>query len=165
MAVIRTKAAVIAGAITASEEASTSDQLALGSNVAGTPTTTTFVSTQAQADALAAYLASTSATDAPLVRITLDNDTTTRLQQIRDVELNDRVIATEAITGGTLDGFVEQVTHRITNGGLKHECELVIGARTRMVGIYSPDSGDQYELSTYTADSPTEPPPNATYGF
>ena len=165
MAVIRTKAAVIAGAITASEEASTSDQLALGSNVAGTPTTTTFVSTQAQADALAAYLASTSATDAPLVRITLDNDTTTRLQQIRDVELNDRVIATEAITGGTLDGFVEQVTHRITNGGLKHECELVIGARTRMVGIYSPDSGDQYELSTYTADSPTEPPPYATYGF
>jgi hypothetical protein len=165
VAVIRTKAAVIAGAITASEEASTSDQLALGSNVAGTPTTTTFVSTQAQADALAAYLASTSATDAPLVRITLDNDTTTRLQQIRDVELNDRVIATEAITGGTLDGFVEQVTHRITNGGLKHECELVIGARTRMVGIYSPDSGDQYELSTYTADSPTEPPPYATYGF
>jgi hypothetical protein len=165
VAVIRTKAAVIAGAITASEEASTSDQIALGSNVAGTPTTTTFVSTQAQADALAAYLASTSATDAPLVRITLDNDTTTRLQQIRDVELNDRVIATEAITGGTLDGFVEQVTHRITNGGLKHECELVIGARTRMVGIYSPDSGDQYELSTYTADSPTEPPPYATYGF
>jgi hypothetical protein len=165
VAVIRTKAAVIAGAITASEEAPTSDQLALGSNVAGTPTTTTFVSTQAQADALAAYLASTSATDAPLVRITLDNDSTTRLQQIRDVELNDRVIATEAITGGTLDGFVEQVTHRITNGGLKHECELVIGARTRMVGIYSASSLDAYSLSTYSAANPTEPPPYATYGF
>ena len=121
--------------------------------------------TQAQADALAAYLASTSATEAPLVRITLDNDSTTRLQQIRDVELNDRVIATEAITGGTLDGFVEQVTHRITNGGLRHECELVIGARTRMVGIYSASAGDAYSLSTYTADSPTEPPPYATYGF
>jgi hypothetical protein len=165
VAIIRTRAVVISGAIAATEDASTADQLSLGSNVASAPTTTSFVDTQEEADNLAGYLAATAATEAPLVKITLDADSTTRLEQMRDVELNDRVIATEAITGGTLDGFVEQVTHRITNGGLRHECELVVGARTRMVGIYSPDSGDQYELATYSADNPAEPPPYATYGF
>lgn len=165
MAIIRTRAAVISGTITATEDASASDQLALGQNVTSAPTTTAFVGTQSSADALAAYLASTSATDAPLVRITLDNDSSLRLSQMRDVELNARVIATESITGATLDGFVEQVTHRITNGGLRHECELVVGARTRMVGVYSASAGDAYSLSTYSAASPTEPPPYATYGF
>lgn len=166
MAVIRTRSVVVSGAITATEDASVADQLVTGTAVTSAPTESAFVGTQSAADNLAAYLAATAATDAPLVRITLDNDSTTRLEQMRDVELNDRVIATEAITGGTLDGFVEQVTHRITNGGLKHECELVIGARTRMVGIYSADSpADPYDLSTYSADDPTEPPPYATYGF
>lgn len=166
MAILRTRSIVVSGAIAATEDASTEDQLTLGSNVASAPTATSFIDTQAEADNLAGYLASTAATDAPLVRITLDNDSTTRLEQMRDVELNDRVIATEQITGGTLDGFVEQVTHRITNGGLLHECELVIGARTRMVGVYSPDSPDDpYDLSTYSADDPSEPPPYATYGF
>lgn len=166
MAILRTRSAVRGVAVTSVEDASTADQLTLGSNVTSAPTETSFISTQAAADNLAGYLASTAATDAPLVRITLDNESTTRLAQMRDVELNDRVIATEAITGGTLDGFVEQITHRITNGGLRHECELVIGARTRMVGVYSPDSpADPYDLSTYSADDPSEPPPYATYGF
>ena len=166
MAILRTRSVVVSGVIAATEDASTEDQLNLGSNVTSAPTATSFIDTQAEADNLAGYLASTAATDAPLVRITLDNDSTTRLEQMRDVELNDRVIATEAITGGTMDGFVEQVTHRITNGGLLHECELVIGARTRMVGVYSPDSPDDpYDLSTYSADDPSEPPPYATYGF
>lgn len=165
MGLLRTRSAVIGDAVSAVEDAPTTDQLTLGSNVASAPTATSFISTQAAADNLAAYLAATSATDAPLVRITLDNDSTLRLSQIRDVELNDRIIATESITGATLDGFVEQVTHRITNGGLKHECELVIGARTRMVGIYSASASDAYSLSTYSADDPSEPPPYATYGF
>lgn len=169
MAVIRTRAAVVAGAITASDDATSGDQLTYGTNVAAEPTTTTFISTQAAADNLAAYLANTSASDAPLVRITLDNDSTARLVSIRDVDLGQRIIATESITGATLDGFVEQVTHRITNGGLKHECELVIGARTRMVGVYSPGTDPEgatvYELSAYSAANPAEPPPYATYGF
>lgn len=167
MAIIRTRSAVVSlsSTVTATEDAPTADQLNLGSNVTGAPTQTSYVTTQAAAEALASYLASTAATDAPLVRITLDNDSSLRLSQMRDIELNSRVIATESITGATLDGFVEQITHRITNGGLRHECELVIGARTRMVGIYSASAGDAYGLSTYTADSPSEPPPYATYGF
>jgi len=164
VALIRTSSTVVGTGVTSLESGSTSDTLTFG-DVTSAPTTSSFITTQAAADALASYLASTSNTDAPIVRIKLDNDSDVRLQVIRDLELNQRVVATEAITGAEVDGFVEQLTHKITAGGLRHELEIVLGARTRMVGIYSPDSGDQYELSTYTADSPTEPPPYATYGF
>ena len=164
MALIRTSSTVVGTGVTSVESGSTSDTLTFG-DVTSAPTTSSFITTQAAADALASYLASTSNTDAPIVRIKLDNDSDVRLQVIRDLELNQRVVATEAITGAEVDGFVEQLTHKITAGGLRHELEIVLGARTRMVGIYSPDSSDQYELSTYTADSPTEPPPYATYGF
>ncbi len=165
MALIRTSSRVVGTGVTSLESGSASDTLTFG-DVTSAPTATTFITTQAAADALASYLASTSNTDAPIVRIKLDNDSDVRLQVIRDLELNQRVVATEAITGAEVDGFVEQITHKITAGGLRHELEIVLGARTRMVGIYSPDSpADPYELSTYTADSPTEPPPYATYGF
>ena len=163
---LRTASVVVTPTLDATATATTSDELTFGTNVTGSAaTSTTFIDAQADADALAAYLVATSATDQPIVRIVLDNDSDERLAVIRDLELNQRIVATESVTGATLDGFVEQVTHKITNGGLKHECEIVVGARTRMVGIYSPDSGDQYELATYAADSPSEPPPYATYGF
>ena len=165
MALIRTSSRVVGTGVTSLESGSTTDTLTFG-DVTSAPTQTTFITTQAAADALAAYLASTSNTDAPIVRIKLDNDTDARLQVIRDLALNQRVIATEAITGAEVDGFVEQLTHRITAGGLRHELEIVLGARTRMVGVYSPDDpAEQYDLSTYTADNPAEPPPYATYGF
>ena len=166
MAIIRTRTVLVSGAVTAAESSTVSDELTYGASTTGAPVTTSFVGTQTTADALASYLANTSATDAPLVRIRLDNDTDARLAIMRDLELGQRVIATEAITGATVDGFVEQITHKITAGGLWHEMEIVLGARTRMVGVYSPDSpADPYELSTYSADDPSEPPPYATYGF
>jgi hypothetical protein len=166
MAIIRTRTVLVSGAVTATETGTVSDELTYGASTTGAPVTTSFVGTQSTADALASYLANTGATDAPLVRIRLDNDTDARLAIMRDLELGQRVIATEAITGATVDGFVEQITHKITAGGLRHELEIVLGARTRMVGIYSPDSpADPYELSTYSADDPSEPPPYATYGF
>jgi hypothetical protein len=162
---IRTRSAVIGTGVSAVETATTTDTLTFG-DVASAPVETTFITTQATADALAAYLANTGQAEAPLVRIRIDNDSDARLAVLRDLELGQRVIAIESVTGAEVDGFVEQMTHRIRSGGLRHECELVIGARTRMVGIYSPDSpADPYSLSTYTADSPTEPPPYATYGF
>lgn len=165
MGLIRTRSTVVAPTVTSTESAGTSDTLTFG-GVTSAPTETTFVATQASADALASYLASTSNTDAPIVRIKIDNDSDARLQVIRDLELNQRLVATEAITGAEVDGFVEQITHKITAGGLRHELEIVVGARTRMVGVYSPDSpADPYDLSTYTADNPAEPPPYATYGF
>jgi hypothetical protein len=166
VAIIRTKTVVVSGAVTSTEFGTISDELTNGASTTGAPVTTSFVGTQSTADALASYLANTGATESPLVRIRLDNDSDARLAIMRDLELGQRVIATEAITGAEVDGFVEQITHKITAGGLRHELEIVLGARTRMVGIYSPDSpADPYDLSTYTADSPTEPPPYATYGF
>ncbi len=164
MGLIRTRSAVIGTGVTATDTATTSDTLKFG-KVSSAPTETTFVTTQATADALAAYLANTGQAEAPLVRIRLDNDSDARLAVLRDLELGQRVLAIESITGAEVDGFVEQMTHRIRAGGLRHECEIVLSARTRMVGIYSPDTGTTYSLSTYTADSPTEPPPYATYGF
>jgi hypothetical protein len=169
VAIIRTKTVVVAGALTATESGTVSDELTYGASTTGAAVTTSFVATQATADALASYLANTSTTDAPLVRIRLDNDSDARLAIMRDLELGQRVIATEAITGATVDGFVEQLTHRITEGGLRHECEIVLTARTRMVGVYSPGTdpvgATVYALSAYTADNPAEPPPYATYGF
>jgi hypothetical protein len=165
VALLRTASTVTTPTVTSTETAGTVDVLTYG-DLTSAPTTTTFIADQNTADALAAYLASTSAADAPIVRIKLDNDSDARLEVMRDLELNQRVIATEAITGAQVDGFVEQITHKITAGGLRHELEIVVGARTRMVGVYSPDSpADPYDLSVYAADNPAEPPPYATYGF
>ncbi len=165
MALLRTASTVTTPTVRSTETAGSADVLTYG-DVTSAPTATTFIADQNTADALAAYLASTSAADAPIVRIKLDNDSDARLEIMRDLELNQRVIATEAITGAQVDGFVEQITHKITAGGLRHEMEIVLGARTRMVGVYSPDSpADPYDLSAYAADNPAEPPPYATYGF
>lgn len=171
MALLRTAATITTtgGALLSEKAASTTTQLVFGSGIEGATVSTPIVTTAASADALAAYLANTTDATSPLVAITLDNDTDARLATIRDLDLNQRVSATESITGATLDGFVEQITHKITNGGLLHECSLKVSARTRMVGIYSPGTNPAgatvYALSAYTAASPTEPPPYATYGF
>lgn len=168
MALIRTKSTVVAPTVSATDTSTTADVLTFGT-VTSEPTTTTFVATQATADALAAYLANTGQAEAPLVRIRLDNDTDARLDIMRDLELGQRVLAIESITGAEVDGFVEQITHRVRNGGLRHECEIVLSARTRMVGVYSPGTNPTgatvYALSAYTAADPEEPPPYATYGF
>jgi hypothetical protein len=170
MALLRTAATVVnaAGTELAYKTASVDTSLVYGSGIEGATVQTPVVNAT-NADALAAYLANTTDATSPLVTITLDNDTDARLAVIRDLDLNQRVSATESITGATLDGFVEQITHKITNGGLLHECSLKVSARTRMVGVYSPGTDPAgatvYALSAYTAASPTEPPPYATYGF
>jgi hypothetical protein len=170
VALIRTAATVVntSGTTLASQTADVSTALVYGSGIQSATIQTPVVDATT-ADALASYLANTTDATSPLVAITLDNDTDARLATIRDLDLNQRVSATESITGATLDGFVEQITHKITNGGLLHECSLKVSARTRMVGIYSPGTDPAgatvYALSAYTAASPTEPPPYATYGF
>lgn len=171
MALIRTAATVAnytTGAELSYKTAATGTELVYGAGIEGSPVSSPVV-TAANADALAAYLANTTDATSPLVGITLENDGDTRAAIIRDIELNQRLTATESVTGATLDGFIEQVTHRITNAGLRHTCEVKVSARTRMVGIYSPGTdpvgASVYALSAYTAANPTEPPPYATYGF
>jgi hypothetical protein len=172
MALLRTATTVAnytSGTKLSNKTASTRTELVFGAGVEGAVVSTPVVTTAASADALASYLANTTDATSPLVTITLDNDSDARLAVIRDIELNQRVTATESVTGATLDGFVEQITHKITNAGLRHTCEVKVSARTRMVGIYSPGTNPAgatvYALSAYTAASPTEPPPYATYGF
>lgn len=157
--------ATVAAAITSSRAAPIDDVITYGTNLASDAIESTLIKTQASADALAAYLAGTQTQVPELVTFVLDNDSTTRLDQIRDIDLNDRITATEDVTGTTVDGFVEQIEHVITNGGNKHELRVMVSSRSRMVGVYSASSVDKYALSSYSADNPSEPPAYAVYGY
>lgn len=157
--------ATITATITSTKSASTQDVNTYGVNLAGDAIETTLVKTQVDADALAAYLAGTMVNVPELVGFTIDNDSSARLDQIRDIDLNDRISATESVTGTSVDGFVEQIEHVITNGGNKHTLRVLVSARSRMVGIYSASAADKYALSTYSSDSPKEPPAYAVYGY
>jgi hypothetical protein len=151
--------------LTSTKSASVADTTTYGVNLAGDAIETTLIKTQVAADALAAYLAGTMVNVSELVAYTIDNDSSARLDQIRDIDLNDRISATESVTGTTVDGFVEQIEHVITNGGNKHSLRVMVSARSRMMGVYSASSSDKYALSTYSANSPVEPPAYAVYGY
>jgi hypothetical protein len=170
--ILRTAATIAnptTGASLSYRGASVSDELIYGSGIESPAVSTPFVTTTTTADGLASYLANTSNAISPLVTIALDVDSDAQAAVVRDIDLNQRVYATESVTGTTLDAFVEQVTHRISNGGLSHTCTISVSARARMVGIYSPGTdpvgATVYALSAYTAANPAEPPPYATYGF
>lgn len=156
--------ATLTAAIVSTDAAPTTDVLKYGAGLAGDAIESTLIKTQATADNLAAYLSSVSTMVPELVTFTIDNDSSTRLDQIRDIDLNDRIVATEAVTGTTVDGFVESIEHIISNAGNKHELKIMVSARQRMIGIYS-TSGAPYALSLYSAANPVEPPPYAVYGY
>lgn len=117
---------------------------------------TAFLATDADADAVAAYLAGVNSAYPQLANIILDNETTTNLETIRDIDLSDRISATESVTNAELDAFVEQIEHRITNGGLKHELRLLVSSRARLTGIFADDAdaGDPDIFSQFTDDPP-----------
>lgn len=172
MGILRTATTIAnptTGAGLSYKTADRSAELTYGSGIESPAISTPVINSTAAADALAAYLANTSNAASPLVSITLDVDSDARAAIIRDIDLNQRVYATESVTGTTLDAFVEQVTHRISQGGLSHTCTISVTARARMVGVYSPGTDPAgatiYDLSTYSAANPAEPPPYATYGF
>lgn len=157
--------ATVTASVTSTKSAPTTDTTLYGVNLSGAAIETTLIKTQVGADALAAYLAGTMVNVPELVGFTIDNDSSARLDQIRDLDLNDRVTATESVTGTTVDGFVEQIEHVITNAGNKHTLRVLVSARSRMMGVYSTSSVDKYALSTYSSDSPSEPPAYAVYGY
>lgn len=157
--------AVVSSNFTSSKSAPTADVLTYGAGLASDAIESTLIKTQVAADDLAAYLAGTQTSLPELVSFVIDNDSSARLDQIRDIDLNDRISATENVTGTTVDGFVEQIEHVITNAGNKHTLRLLVSSRTRMVGIFSPDSGTRYSLSTWVSDSQTEPPAYAVFGY
>lgn len=157
--------ATVSASVTSSRSAPISDVLTFGTGLASDAIESTLIKTQVAADDLAAYLAGTQTTVPELVSFVLDNESSTRLDQIRDIDLNDRISATEAVTGTTVDGFVEQIEHVITNGGNKHELRVMVSSRMRMIGIFSNTVGDAYSLSTFSADNPVEPPACAVFGY
>jgi hypothetical protein len=87
----------------------------------------------------------------------IDNESEENLEVMRDIDLSDRLVAIESVTGAELDSFVEQIEHRITNGGLRHELRVLVSSRARLTGIFADDAdaGDPDVFSQFT-DTPPE---------
>ena len=141
-------------ASTSTRTASFEDSLAYGVELAGPAIETVLLGTTAAAEDVAAYLAGVNSAYPQLATITVQNDNDTRGAFIRDVDLNDRVLASENVTNTTLDSFVEQIEHRITNGGLNHELRLLVSARGRSIGIFTSDASTPDIFSQFVNDPP-----------
>lgn len=145
--------------------APSADVTAVG-DFGGQPIETAFLANVADGDAVAAYLAGVNSAYPQLATIMLDNETTSNLETMRDIDLSDRISATESVTNAVLDAFVEQVEHRISNGGLKHELRLLVSSRARLTGIFADDAdeSDPDIFSEFT-DTPPEGLAFAVFGY
>lgn len=139
---------------TTSRSAAAADTLVYGTELAGSAIETVLLPAVADAENVAAYLAGVNSAYPQLAEIIVQNDNDTRGAFIRDVDLNDRVVATESVTNASLDGFVEQIEHRITNGGLKHELKVLVSARGRSIGLFTSDSSTPDIFSQFVLDPP-----------
>lgn len=145
--------------------AASADLIVVG-DFAGKPIETAFLATEADAEAVAAYLAGVNSAYPQLANVMLDNETDTNLETIRDVDLSDRVLAVESVTGAELDCFVEQIEHRITNGGLKHELRLLVSSRARLTGIFADDADeDDPDVFSQFTDTPPVGFNYAVFGY
>lgn len=132
----------------------------------GQPIETAFLATDADAEDVAAYLAGVNSAYPQLGTIMLDNETTSNLETMRDIDLSDRISATESVTNAELDAFVEQIEHRITNGGLRHELRLLVSARARLTGIFADDADeDDPDIFSQFTDDPPEGLNYAVFGY
>lgn len=135
----------------------------------GQPIETAFLATEADGEAVAAYLAGVNSAYPQLATVMLDNETTSNLETMRDVDLSDRISATESVTNAELDAFVEQIEHRITNGGLKHEVRLLVSARARLTGIFADDAdlppAGTIDIFSQFTDDPPEGLNYAVFGY
>ena len=174
MTILRTRVVVKRIATTSTVEASTSgsgtaptfeadstsfrnapaeSSLNFGVSITGPAIETVLLATVGDAEDLAAYLAGVNSAYPQLAEIIIQSDDDMQAAIIRDIDLNDRIIATETVTGAELDGFVEQIEHRVTNGGLNHELRLLVSARGRLIGLFAATSPADI-ASQFTDDPP-----------
>lgn len=139
---------------TSTRTATLEDELVYGVELAGPAIQTVLLPNAAAAEDVAAYLAGVNSAYPQLALITVQNDNDTRGAIIRDIDLNDRIVATETVTNATLDAFVEQIEHRITNGGLNHELRVLVSARGRSIGLFTDDASTPDIFSQFTDDPP-----------
>lgn len=133
--------------------ASNSDLATIG-EFTGRSIETALLPTVAAAEDVASYLAGVNSAYPQLAWIIIDNVDTTRLAVIRDIDLSDRIVATESVTGATIDGFVEQIEHVVTNGGLSHQLRILVSQRARSTGIFTSDAVSPDVFSQFTDDPP-----------
>lgn len=124
---------------------------------------TALLPTVAAAEDVASYLAGVNSAYPQLATIVLDNVDTTRLELIRDIDLSDRIVATESATGATIDGFVEQIEHRVTNGGLSHELRILVSQRARLTGLFAGSS--PADIFSQFVDTPPDTFNYAVFGY
>lgn len=145
--------------------ASSSDVNLVG-DFSGSPIETAFLATEADADAVAAYLAGVNSAYPQLAYVMIDNESEENLEVMRDIDLSDRLLAIESVTGAELDSFVEQIEHRITNGGLKHELRVLVSSRARLTGIFADDAdADDPDVFSQFTDTPPEGFTYAVFGY
>lgn len=143
-------------AVDKSTRTAANDDLVTLGEFTGSAIETALLPTQAAAEDVASYLAGVNSAYPQLAWIIIDNVDTTRLEVLRDIDLSDRIIAEESVTGAIVDGFVEQIEHRITNGGLSHQLRILVSQRARLTGIFADDadSADPDIFSQFTDDPP-----------
>jgi hypothetical protein len=103
------------------------------------PIETVFLNSDQQAQDLAEYLASINTFPPQIFDVTIDTGAAANALAIRDVRLNSRVRVTEMVTGIEVVGFVEAIEHRISGGGNKHTCNLLVSMRGALAGVFCSD--------------------------
>lgn len=113
--------------------------LADGSTVASP-----YISSDANADALAQYLVDALAVPRPPIQLTIDNQDSTTIVRQLSLDIGDRItaptqfaafvfgVSTFGGTGtfaGNLDYHIEQITHEIDHGGVYHRTTYVLSER------------------------------------
>jgi hypothetical protein len=151
-------------AIDTSVKTASNQDLAAVGEFTGPSIRTALLASVADAEDVASYLAGVNSAYPQLASIIIDNVDDTRLAVIRDIDLSDRITATESVTGAEIDGFVEQIEHTITNGGLSHQLRILVYQRARLTGIFTSDAVSPDVFSQFT-DTPPASFNYAVFGY
>lgn len=110
----------------------------------GTTVASPYISSNANATALASYLVDALATPRPPIELTIDNQDATTIVRQLTLDLGDRITAPSQYTAfvfgtstfggsgtfaGTNDYHIEQITHDLSHGGVYHRTTYVLSER------------------------------------
>lgn len=161
---ITNKITVTASGSSFPQTASDPSSIALYGLAEGSSISSTYITTNDQAAALARYLVSLYAVPRPPVSITLSNDSPLTLIRQMTLEIGDRVTipsdsaafvfgsskfgsATETFGGATDDYHVEQIEHRISTGGNYIETSYLLSQRGAESFVFGRSTfGSTFEL-------------------
>ena len=161
---ITNKITVTANGSSFPQTASDANSIGLYGLAEGSGISSTYIATDAQAQALAKYLVSLYAVPRPPVSITIANDAPLTLIRQLTLEIGDRVTipsdsaafvfgsskfgsTTETFGGATSDYHIEQIEHRISSGGNYIETSYLLSQRGAESFVFDRSTfGSTFEL-------------------